>query len=107
MDSVFQRELNDGEHRAPSPWRPRTKTTKNIADDAINSLNLIIGLRMIRCGHVQSRTKDREGGSLKFAGKARVAIRDDFQWQPLLTKHTIDKSIAVPLPSIKPGSAAE
>ena len=53
MDSVFQRELNDGEHRAPSPWRLNTNTVKNIADDAINSLSLTIGLRISRCGHVR------------------------------------------------------
>ena len=87
MNSVVQRKLNDREHRAPSLRRLGTNTAKNIADDAINSLSLNIGLRMVRCGHVQSRAKHLEDGSPKLTREARVAIRDDFQWHPVLTKH--------------------
>ena len=50
---------------------------RKIPYNATNSLSLIIRLRMIRCGHVQSGPKYREDGSPKLACEARVAIRDD------------------------------
>ena len=91
MNSVVQRKLNDRKHRAPRLRLNSTKTAKNIGDDAIYSLSLTVGLRMICCGHVQSRAKHREDGSPKISCEARVAIRDDCWRQPVLTKHTIDK----------------
>ena len=107
MNSVVQRKLNDREHRAPSRRQLSTNTLKNIADDAINSLSLTVGVRMIRSGHVQSRAKYLEDGSPKFAGEARVAIRDDCQWQPVLTTHTMDKQHGCTFSSIKSGTAAK
>ena len=77
MNSVVQRKLNHREDRAPSLRRLSTNTAKNVDNNAINSLSLTIDLRMIRCGHVQSRAKHLEDGSSKLACEARVAIRDD------------------------------
>ena len=107
MNSVVQRKLNGREHRAPSLRRLSTMPTKNVANDAINSLSLNIGRRMIRCGHVLSHAKHLEDGSPKLACEARVAIRDDFQWQPVLTKPTIDKQHSLPFPSMKSSTAAK
>ena len=70
MNSVAKRKLNDRGHRAPCLRQLSTNTAHNIADDAIYSLRFTIGLRMIRCEHVQSRAKHLEDESLKLACEA-------------------------------------
>ena len=52
MNGFVQRKFNDRGHRAPS--LRRRSTTNYMADEAINSLSLVIDLRVLRCGHVQS-----------------------------------------------------
>ena len=91
MNSVVQRKLSVREHRASSLRRISTNTAKNVTNDAINSLSLTIGQRMILCGHVQSCANHLKEGSPRLACEARILIRDDYQRQSVLTKHTIDK----------------
>ena len=64
---------------------------KNVIDDAINTLSLTIGLRMIRCGHVKTSAEHLEDGLPKIPSEAGISIRDNYHWQTMLSKLTVDK----------------
>ena len=64
---------------------------KNIEYDAINSLGLTIGLRVICGRHSQPCAKYPKYESPKLASESRTPIRDDCHRKSMLTNHTFDK----------------
>ena len=68
-------------------------TAQNVINDAINTLSLTIGLRMIRRGHVQTGSEHLEDGLPKPPSEAGISIRDNCHRQTMLSKHTVDKQL--------------
>ena len=60
---------------------------KYVTDNTIYSFGLTIGLRVIRCGHVQSGAKHLEDGLPKIPSEAGISIRDNCHRQTVLSKH--------------------
>ena len=91
MNSVVQRKLNNREHGAPTLRHISANTAQNVINDAINTLSLPIGLRMIRCGHAHKGVEHLEDGLPKLASEAGISIRDNYHWQTMLSKLTVNK----------------
>ncbi|KAG2759085.1 hypothetical protein Pcac1_g28848 [Phytophthora cactorum] len=81
--------LNEWEHLAPAPWRISAHASEDVLHNAIHAFSLTIGLRMIRCGHVQPGAKHLEEGLPKLRGEARVSIRDNCLRQAMLAKDSV------------------
>ena len=93
MNSVVQRKFNNREHGASTHRRISANTAQNIINDAINTLSLTIGLRMILYGHVQTGAEHLEDGLPKLPREAGISIRDNYHWKAMLSKHTVDKHL--------------
>ncbi|KAG3185856.1 hypothetical protein PC128_g13177 [Phytophthora cactorum] len=89
MHGIVQCELNEWEHLASAPWRLSAHTSEDGFHNAIYEFSLTIGLRKIRCGHVQTGAKHLEEGLPKLRGEARVSIRDNCLRQAMLAKDTV------------------
>ena len=90
MHGVVQRKLNHREHRTPTLRRFSANAAQDVTDDAIDALGLSIGMRMIRCGHVQSCAEPLEDGLPKLSSESRVSLRNNCHRRTVLTKHATD-----------------
>ena len=107
MDSVNQRKCNVREHQTPSPWRLSSNTVKHITKDSINSLSLTICLRIILCGHVQSRAKHLKMKVQNFPVNPGSRLEMIAIVNPFWRKTRSINSISVLLQSMDSGTAAD
>jgi len=93
MHSVIQRKLDERKHSAPTLRRFSANAAEDVFDNAIHALRLTVGLRMVRCGHVQLSAQHLKDSVPKLPSEAGVSIRDDRYGQPVLAEDPIDKQL--------------
>jgi hypothetical protein len=93
MHSVIQRKLDEWKHSAPTLRRFSANAAEDVFDNAIHALRLTVGLRMVRCGHVQLSAQHLKDRIPERPSEAGVSILDNRFGQPVLAEDPIDKQL--------------
>jgi hypothetical protein len=94
MHRIVKRELHLRKLRAPLGGLCNTDTAQDVLQDAINALGLTLGLRVVRCGHVELRPEKPEEVLPEVGDEPRVPVSDKRLWEAVVSEDMVDEELS-------------